>query len=138
MFPSLSPCRVFPSLSPPGTTIGEYKRRRSPLIQHTPHLKPLSLSTLVTCTSYVSGVRFVIFVSESKSSSVSLSNLGSRYGFAFYLSVLCYLNRDCHGYLAILIVCYTMSYALLSYITLFSLVLSLNIGLAYYLGLALV
>jgi len=40
-----------------------------------------------------------------------------------------------HGYLAILIVCYTMSYASLSYITLFSLVLSLNIGLVCYSGL---
>jgi hypothetical protein len=34
-----------------------------------------------------------------------------------------------HGYLAILIVCYTMSYAPSSYITMFSLALSINIGL---------
>jgi hypothetical protein len=34
-----------------------------------------------------------------------------------------------HGYLAILIVCYTMCYARLSYITMFMLTFSLNIGL---------
>jgi hypothetical protein len=40
---------MFPNIHPSGTTLGSYKRRRWKPSQHIPHLKPLSLSLVVTC-----------------------------------------------------------------------------------------
>jgi hypothetical protein len=96
---------------------------------HTPHLKPLSYSLVVTCNTLASGARLVISLSEYKSSLGRWATFSL--GMALY-SAHRYSTHNIeliHGYLAIFIVCYAMSYAPSSYITMFSLALSINIGL---------